>query len=106
MLKLKLAKFRAAARPMALALPHWLTVVLVTLGTSLAVAAEQYLQTVPITAWLSGLSNPKTLVPIALNALVAGVGALIAALLVLLKQWVSTLEVPNTPPPPPPPVQT
>ena len=107
---MKLAKFRAAVRPMALSVPHWLTITLVTLATAFGGAVQQYLQAVPFAQWITGLSNPTSLEPIARGAILAGFAALFAQGLLLFKQWAATVEVlptapPSVPPPATPPVQ-
>jgi hypothetical protein len=94
-----LAKFRAAARPAALKVPHAVVIALMTLLSAFAGAAGNYLVAVPMTGWVTGLSDPKSLVPIAMGAAVAGAMALISQLMLLLKQWLAA-QVPAVPPPP------
>ena len=104
-----LAKFRAVARPKALAIPHSVVVVLLTLLSAFAGAAGNYLVAVPMTGWTTGLTDPKSLVPIAMGAAVAGLTALVSQLVLLLKQWLAAQPPPEPPPvvnPPSPPVQT
>jgi hypothetical protein len=91
-----LAKFRAAARPTAVAIPHAVIVIALTLLSAFAGAAGNYLVAVPMTGWVTGLSDPKSLVPIAMGALVAGLTALVSQLVLLLKQWLAAQ--PNAPP--------
>jgi hypothetical protein len=97
---MKLAKMRAAA---AFVLPHWVTVLTVSLLVTFGSAAEQYLQTVPAAQWLAGLSNPKLLIPIAKTALAMGLASVVAQIALLIKQWLSTIVVTPTPPAPTPP---
>jgi hypothetical protein len=95
---MKLAKMRAGA---AFVLPHWVTVLAVSLLVTFGSAAEQYLQTVPVAQWLSGLSNLKSLIPIARNAFAMGLAAVVAQISLLIKQWLSTIVVTPAPTPPP-----
>jgi hypothetical protein len=97
---MKLAKMRAAA---AFVLPHWVTVLAVSLLVTFGSAAEQYLQTVPAAQWLAGLSNLKSLIPVARTAFAMGLAAVVAQIALLIKQWLSTIVVTPTPTPPVPP---
>lgn len=91
-----LMKFRARLRPAAIAVPHWLTVLAITLGTSFVGGAEQYLQAIPMSDWITDLTDPKALGKLAVGALVSGSAALLAQGLLMLKQWAA-----SAPPPPP-----
>lgn len=89
---------RAAA---SFVLPHWVTVIAVSLLVTFGSAAEQYLQTVPAAQWLAGLATPKLLIPIAKTALAMGFASVIAQISLLIKQWLSTIVVTPAPTPPP-----
>jgi hypothetical protein len=56
--------------------------------------AEQYIQAIPLSQWISALSTPKLLIPPLEGAAVAGVAALLTQALLRFKQWASTLPVP------------
>jgi hypothetical protein len=100
-----LARIRLKLRPMAVALPHWLSVVLIALGTAFVTGLGAYIQQVPLSQWLAAAQNPKQLIPLAVGALVGGLSALLAQGLLLLKQWASNAP-PSLPSNPLPPDQT
>jgi hypothetical protein len=101
-----LAKMRAAAHPVALKLPHWLTVTIASLAVTSVTAVEQYLTNVPTEQWLAGLTSPKTLLPIAVRAVALGVAAAVGQGLLLLKEWLAKPPPPDVPVvPPAPPAQ-
>lgn len=83
-------KLSLVARSSALKLsvvPHWLVLTITTLVSAFGGAVGNYLIAIPASEWVTGLTQPKSLIPLGIGALVSGVSALLAQAVQLLKAW-------------------